>query len=354
MYRGLYVDKPRSILIKEEQELPLQPGQVRIRTRFAAIKHGTEFHLFSGDSPFQDRQFDPSLRLFVQQEPGEEAANFTQQHFVGNMVVGTVVEVGTEVSKFSPGASVYCYGPACELVTKLEEEVELLPPEMDALDALCLDPALFAFAAVRDSRARLGDDVAVFGLGAIGLFIVQMLHLSGCAHIIAIDPIEKRRELAKRFGADAVIDPTAEDAGLAIRTFLHGKGADIAIEASGHYNALYGALRAVHNCARIVTLGYYKGKDHVLELGAEWHHNRLELISSMPVWNNPSREYPLWDKQRLSRNLVEMFVKKQLHSEGIIDPLVSFSESPAAFLDIYHNPIQAIKLGIAFPSPAES
>lgn len=54
MYRGLYVDKPQSVLLREEQELPLRPHQLRIRTRFAAIEHGTEFHIFSGESPFQD------------------------------------------------------------------------------------------------------------------------------------------------------------------------------------------------------------------------------------------------------------------------------------------------------------
>lgn len=348
MYRGLYVDKPQNVLIREEQELPLQPRQVRIRTQVAAIKHGTEFHLFSGESPFQDRRFDTDLRLFVKQEPGEQAEDFAQ-HFVGNMVVGTVAEIGPEVSKFQVGASVYCYGPACELVTKAEEEVEPLLPPMKPLDALCLDPALFAFAAVRDSRARLCDDVVVFGLGAIGLFVVQMLHLSGCAHVIAVDPIARRRALAQAFGAQTVIDPTVEDAGLAVRELLHGRGADIAIEASGHYGALHGAMRAVHNCARIVTLGYYKGRDTFLELGAEWHHNRLELISSMPVWNNPFREYPLWDKSRITRSLLELFTQGKLRSEGIIDPLVSFAESPTAFLNIYHNPKDAIKLGITFP-----
>jgi threonine dehydrogenase-like Zn-dependent dehydrogenase len=349
MYRGLYVDKPQNVLIREEQEAPLQAHQVRIRTQFAAIKHGTEFHLFSGESPFQDRRFDADLRLFVQQEQSEQAQAFAQ-HFVGNMVVGTVVEVGQSASTFPVGASVYCYGPACELVTKAEEEVEPLLPPMTPLDALCLDPALFAFAAVRDSKARLGDDVVVFGLGAIGLFVVQMLHLSGCAHVIAVDPIAQRRELAHLFGAQTVIDPTTDDVGIVVRDLLHGRGADIAIEASGHYGALHGAMRAVRNCARIVTLGYYKGVDRFLELGAEWHHNRLELVSSMPVWNNPLRENPLWDKQRLSSSLVEMFVRKQLRSEGIIDPLVSFSASPEAFLAIYHNPVNAIKLGIKFSS----
>jgi threonine dehydrogenase-like Zn-dependent dehydrogenase len=196
--------------------------------------------------------------------------------------------------------------------------------------------------------------VVVFGLGAIGLFVVQMLRLCGCAHIIAVDPIAKRRELAQGFGAETVIDPTVADVGIVVRDVLNGRGADIAIEASGHYGALHGAMRAVHNCARIVTLGYYKGKDTFLELGAEWHHNRLELISSMPVWNNPSREYPLWDRRRMTESLVDMFVKRQLRSEGIIDPLVNFAESPAAFLNIYHNPVDAIKLGIVFSSLEDS
>jgi threonine dehydrogenase-like Zn-dependent dehydrogenase len=349
MYHGLYIDKPQSVLIRQEQELPLQANQVRIRPRLAAIKHGTEFHLFSGESPFQDRRFDSNLRLFVKAEQDERPEGFVQR-YVGNMVVGSVVEVGEAVSKFRVGEQAYCYGPACELVTKEEDEVEPLLPSLSALDALCLDPALYAFAAVRDSRARLGDDVVVFGLGAIGLFIVQMLRLSGCAHVIAVDPIVKRRELALRFGADAVYDPTADDVGLAIRALLDGRGADIAIEASGNYRALHGAMRAVRNCARIVTLGYYKGRDSALELGAEWHHNRLELISSMPVWNNPLREYPLWDIERLSHSLIAMFIKGQLSSKGIIDPIVSFAEAPAAFLEIYHNPVHAIKLGISFPS----
>jgi threonine dehydrogenase-like Zn-dependent dehydrogenase len=347
MYRGLYVDKPQNVTLHEVQETELQPGEVRIRPTFAAIKHGTEFHLFSGESPFQDRRFDVERRLFVKREEGEPSDVFTQ-HFVGNMVVGPVVAVGKGVSRFREGDTVYCYGPACELVTQAEQEVELLRAPMNALDAVCLDPSLFAFSAVRDSGARLGDRVVVFGLGAIGLLIVQMLRLSGCGHIVAVDPIAKRRSLAKTFGAETTVDPTVEDIGLVTRTLFGGQGADIAIEASGHYGALRDAMRAVRNCARIVTLGYYKGRDSVLELGAEWHHNRLELISSMPVWDNPLREYPLWDRQRIVSTLIDMFMQKRLISEGIVDPIVPFADSPSAFLAIYHNPTNAIKLGISF------
>ncbi|GLV55786.1 alcohol dehydrogenase [Dictyobacter sp. S3.2.2.5] len=347
MFKGLYVDKPESVVVLEEQEAELQANQVRIQTEFAAVKHGTEFHLFSGQSPHAEKRFDAGLRLFVPTSEQERARESARRSSVGNTAVGRVIEVGSAVTKFKAGDRVYCYGPAWELVTKAESDVEPLYEPMTPQDAVCLDPALYAFVAVRDARARLGDVAVVFGLGAIGLFVVQMLKLSGCLHVIAVDPIEKRRLLAERYGADLTFDPTQCDAGMEIRKVL-GQGADIAIEASGNYKALSGAMRAVRNCARIVTLGYYKGRDTELELGAEWHHNRLELIGSMPVWDNPLRDYPLWDNERISRTLIELFCQKRLISDGIVDPVVNFDDAAAAFLAIYRDPTHAIKLGIRF------
>ena len=343
MYKGLYVDKPQSVVLKEDWEPELQANQVRIRSEFAAIKHGTIFHLFSGKAPHEDRRFDPELRLFVQQDHPEGFVH----RFVGDMAVGIVTETGSTTTKVKTGDRVYCYGPVCEVLTKAESEVELLPPSLSELDAVCLDPSQFALAAVRDARVGVGDNVVVFGLGAIGLFVVQLLSLSGCLNIIAVDPIEKRRQLASKFGAGILLDPTQCDVAMEIRKQL-GQGADIAIEASGHYKALAGAIRAVRNCARIVTLGFYKGKDTELELGAEWHHNRLELIGSMPVWGNPLRDYPGWDLQRLSRTLIALFSNKSLTSQGVVDPIVDFADSARAFLEIYENPVNAIKLGIRF------
>ncbi len=345
MPQGLYVDKPQSIFMKAYQEPELQDDQVRIRTEFAAIKHGTDFHLFSGQSLFQDNRFDLGLRLFVKRT-GPEAGGLAQQ-FAGNMAVGIITEIGSAVSTARVGERVFCYAPACETLTKLATEVERLVEPMSETDAVCLDPALYAYAAIRDAKASPGDNVVVFGLGAIGMFIVQMLRLNGCLHIIAVDALEKRRKLAETFGADLLLDPTQCDVGMEIRGYL-GQGADSAIEASGSYKALHAAMRSVQKCARIVTLGYYKGKDSELELGAEWFHNRLELICSMPVWDNPLREYPLWDERRLWHTVTTFFQKQRLTSQGIVDPIVNFPEAAMAFLNIYHDPTYAVKLGIRF------
>lgn len=344
MYKGLYADGEQHVIIKEFPEQELQEGQVLLQTEFAAIKHGTEFHLFGG-SPFSTRRFDPEQRLFVEYTEQDERP---EGRFLGNMVVGKIAAVGSAVTSLQVGDRVYGYGPACDYLVREEATFTRLPSEMSESDAVCLDPAFYAFAAVRDARAGVGSNVIVSGMGAIGLFVIQLLKINGCLHIIAVDPLEKRRQLASKLGADLVIDPTRQDVGLIVREYLGGRGADVAIEASGNYRALANAVRSVHNCCRIVTLGYYKGLDTVLELGAEWHHNRLELISSMPVWDNPLRDYPQWDQERLARTLIEMFRRQWLTSKGIVDPVVPFSQAADAFLSIYQNPSEAIKMGIRF------
>ena len=346
MNTGLFIDKPQRVVFKEIEDLPLLENQVRIQTEFASIKHGTEFTLFSGKSPFSGRHFDAQSRLFIDNGPDDAEAD--SGVFAGNMVVGAVIETGAAVTNFSVGDHVYGYHPALERAVLAEKNSHLLLSPLTAHNAVCLDPAAVAYAALRDARVCLGDNVIVFGLGAIGLFLTQMLRLAGCAHVLAVDPIAARRQLALSFGATHVFDPLQSDVAVKARQ-IFGAGADIAIEASGNYKALSEAMRAARMCARVVTLGYYHGRDTELELGAEWFHNRLELICSMPHWGNPLRDYPLWDEKRVVETTRQMFIRKQLTSNGIIDPIVDFADFAQAFTDIYHHPGQAIKLGIRFP-----
>jgi threonine dehydrogenase-like Zn-dependent dehydrogenase len=263
------------------------------------------------------------------------------------MVAGTVVETGPDVRKFKAGDRVFCYAPACETIMQNENAVEVLPSQMSESDALCLDPALFAYGAVRDAKVCVGDNVVVLGLGAIGLFIVQLLKLGGCLNIIAVDPVESRRKLAEKFGATTTLNPIGCDVGARSRELL-GAGADIAIEASGNYAALGDALRSVRQCGRVVTLSYYRGKATELNLAAEWLHNRLEMICSLPDWNNPSREYPLWDRGRMWNTLIQLFCKRSLISAGVLDPVVPLVDAPRTFMEIYANPGKSVKMGIRF------
>src|SRR5262249_30793861 len=92
--RGLYVDRPQHVVIKEVDEPELGADEVRIRAELATIKHGTDFHIFSGTSPFQDRDFDLTQRLFVKRAD-EDVRERHLHRFIGNTVVGVVSEVGS-------------------------------------------------------------------------------------------------------------------------------------------------------------------------------------------------------------------------------------------------------------------
>jgi len=345
MGRGVFSDRPEHIFIEECPDRELRENEIRIKSEFSAIKHGTDFNILSGKSPFATMSFDSNLRMFID-KPLEQINEVCKTPF-GNMTVGTVLEVGKSITNYKEGEKVYAYGPIAEHAIVSEFYTQKLPDTMNEMDAVCTDPALYAYSAVRDSNAKAGDNVTVSGLGAIGMFVVQLLALTGCMEIIVVDPILKRRELALKFGATLALDPKDCDVGLEIHKYL-GKGADIAIEASGSYKALRNAMRSVQMCGTIVTLGYYKGTDQDLALGWEWHHNRLTMISSMPTWNNPLRDYPLWNEDRLKSTLREMFSRKMLTSKEIIYPIVNFDDCVDSVMDVYRNPEQSIKLGVKY------
>src|SRR5437868_6152066 len=100
-------------------------------------------------------------------------------------------------------------------------EVELPPLKADEIRVRVAFAAPkhghVAFVAVRDGNIRVGDDVAVFGLGAIGLLTVQVAKAAGAHRVFGIDPLSARRDYALQHGADAVFDPRAGDTAVAIK-----------------------------------------------------------------------------------------------------------------------------------------
>ncbi len=360
MPRELVAVAPRKAALREYEVPPLAPGQVRIRTLFAAPKHGTESHGFRGDSPFANASFDQEYRMFLPSSGGGPLF----PRVMGNMAVGIVAEAGRDVKRLSPGDTVYGHLPIREVHTVdpdgvfgnprplwsgvRENALHRLPAGLSPEQAVLLDPAHFALAAVRDADVRLGDRVAVFGLGAIGLLIVQMARLSGAAEVHAVDPLANRRVLAQRGGATAVWDPRSCDAALEIKKATGKHGADVAIDASGSYAALQEAIRAVHFSGLVVTVSFYSGSGTGLRLGEEWHHTRVTVRSSMPVWGNPSRDAPSWDDERVELTALALMQAGRLATDGMVSPIVAFEDSPRAVEEAIEHPEGSVKLGVRF------
>jgi threonine dehydrogenase-like Zn-dependent dehydrogenase len=180
-------------------------------------------------------------------------------------------------------------------------------------------------------------------MGALGLLAVQIAQLNGAETVFAVDMIDKRLELARSFGADAVLNPRECDPALEIRNRTEKKGVDVAIEISGAYAALQSAIRCVHMGGLIVTASYYKGSGQVLELGAEWHHNRPTIRSSMPVWGNPHRCHPMWDLKRLEETAILLLQRGRLVTEPMIGKSFRYEEAPQAYAFIEQHPEDTLK-----------
>ena len=343
MPRELLVTAPRTCTLAHYDERPLRPDEVRATALCSGISHGTELQLWRGTSPFRDRRFDPELRLFVDDD---EDAAFPLR--IGYEWVGRVQEVGADVRSVRPGELVHLPRPHAETHTfAVDEPAGLpfslpddLPPERGTL----VQTTTIAVQAVHDASLKLGDRIAVFGLGAFGLLAVQLARLSGAAWIAAADPLAGRRALAEELGADLVLDPTAGDVGLELRQ-LDGIGVDVAVEFSGTYAALEQAMRSVRVGGTVVAAGFYAGGE--LALGAEFHHNRLTLLASMGGWGSSPRE-PRWPRARARSLAADLLARGQLHADMLITHRFALADAAAAYDLIDRRPQDVLRAVLVY------
>lgn len=372
MPRELIAVAPRTPILRDYDDPPLEPRQVRIRTELASPKHGTELVGYRND-PVAGRPYDFTTGAVMPRPAGEALEGFPMR--LGNMAVGVVTDVGSDVSRFNVGERVFGHFPIRETQTVDESRADRLPEGLTPEAALCLDPVVMALA-IRDGGIKLGDRVAVFGLGAIGLFAVQLARLAGASQVIAVDPIPERRALAKSFGADVLLDTSEQggDTGLAIRlltgsaspagqerlerrliggylerpTQTSQLGVDVAIETSGSVRALQQAIRSVRFGGTVAVVSFY-GRDAAgLLLGEEFHINQVQLISVRSE-SLPMRDAPGWTLDRLVHLALDWLTSGRIRADGIISPIVPFEESAEAYRMIDEHPERSIKLGVRFP-----
>ncbi|HUS17778.1 MAG TPA: zinc-binding dehydrogenase [Chloroflexia bacterium] len=326
----LIVESPRQIGYTEYAELEPVGNEVRVRTTVSGIKHGTELNMYRGTLPFAAEKWDPELRLFRPLREDEAVAPF-YPHTLGSWAAGEVEAVGPDVKGLKPGDRVHGEWKHRETAIKPETGLYRVQDGVKAETMVFTDPARFALAATHDAAIKLGDRVAVFGLGAIGMLAAQMARLNGASFVCVVDPMPDRRALALELGADLALNPLEGDAGMAIKQATGGRGVDVAIEISGVYAALQQAMRAVHKEALVVTASYYGDQGGRLDLSREWHHNRITLRSSMPVWDCAHRCAPMWDMRRLESTAIGLLASGALQSAPLIGARVPFGRAAEAY-----------------------
>jgi threonine dehydrogenase-like Zn-dependent dehydrogenase len=122
---------------------------------------------------------------------------------------------------------------------------------------MCPDILSTGFGGAETGKIRIGDTVAVFAQGPIGLCATAGARLMGAAEIIAVESVPARAAISRKLGADHVVDFTKEDPVSAIHKITGGRGVDVAIEALGRQLTFEWALRSLRPGGTLSSLGVY-------------------------------------------------------------------------------------------------
>jgi threonine dehydrogenase-like Zn-dependent dehydrogenase len=247
-------------------------GEAVIRITATTIC-GTDVHIVKGEYPVRPGLVLGHEPVGIIEELGE---GLDDEYRVGQrVIVGAITPCGQCFYCLNSAHS-QCRGPLGGwrfgntingawaeylLVPDARANLALVPDVLTDEQVLMLpDIASTGISGAESGNVRLGDSVAVFAQGPIGLCATLGAKLRGAGLIIAVDPIAERRTMARTFGASVTIDPAATDPIAEIKRLTEGRGADVAIEALGRQATFEAALKSVRAGGTLSSLGVYSGK----------------------------------------------------------------------------------------------
>jgi threonine dehydrogenase-like Zn-dependent dehydrogenase len=257
--------------------------------------------------------------------------------------------VGSKVSPEWQERLVFAYNPHESHFISVPEELIPLPPTLSPEEGTLLANMETAINFLMDGRPLVGEQVAVFGLGVVGLLTTALLAQFPLASLVTLDPIPLRREKSLSFGAHDALDPTLPDALLRLHEGLQQdrpyKGADLIYELSGNPAALDQAIAATGFNGRVVIGSWYGQKQISLDLGGRFHRSRISLISSQVSTISPKLQYR-WDKRRRWQEGLHMLQK--LKPLGLVTHSFPVHEAAQAYELLDQRPEEAIQIILTY------
>ncbi|MGM0590605.1 MAG: zinc-dependent alcohol dehydrogenase [Halobacteriota archaeon] len=335
--RSLYFTAERTVEVRERPVPEPGAGEVRVSTIVSAISPGTEGLIYRGQVP---------TSLTVDETIDALSGSFDYPLRYGYAVVGEVTAVGEGVDDAWRGSTVFAFHPH-ESHFLAEPSSLHRVPEACPVEAAALVPNVeTATNFVLDARPTFGERVAVFGSGVVGLLTTSILARFPLEHVLAVDPLAERRELAREFGADEAVTPAEarerfSAAGSRGRISEGSTGFDLTIEVSGNPDALDDAIVVTGYDGRIVVGSWYGTKRATLDLGGHFHRNRVRLQSSQVSTIDPERR-GRWNADR--RLDVAWRHLQTLAPERLITHRMPLEEADRAYRLLDERPERAVQI----------
>ncbi|MCX7023018.1 MAG: zinc-dependent alcohol dehydrogenase family protein [Spirochaetes bacterium] len=314
-------------------------NQVLVRVAACGIC-GTDIHIFNG-------VYDARFPLI----PGHECS-------------GTVVALGPEAKALKIGDRIavdpnvgcgyceFCRKGRAHLCQNLEpfgvfrnggfaefaviEETHAygIPESMSFIEGAMVEPLACCLRGSQMGRFKEGDTLLIHGGGAIGNMNMQLARNQGATTIIVSEPLRERRELAKKMGADFVIDPSSEDVSTAVRKIL-SRGPDVIMECAGITKLVEKSIGLVKRGGTVVSFGCCPIGEYASISPEYLNSNEITLCGS---YNNPYTHAPA----------INAIASGRIDVKSLVTGIHGLEDYPAAFGSFGTS--AAMKIVFAFPA----
>ncbi len=332
---SLYFTDQRQVRVRQEELPKLGDDQVLVETMLSAISPGTEILIYRGEFPGE---------LSIDANIASLAGGFSYPLKYGYSAAGRVISTGRNVDSKWKDRLVLAFNPHESHFVADPESLITFPEDIKPDDGIFLPNMETAINFLMDGSPLIGEDVAVFGQGIVGLLTTSLLARFPLASIVTLDKFPMRRKVSREVGAKVCLDPNDAD----IRKQLVGclpDGADLTYEVSGSPAALDQALNATGFAGRIVIGSWYGNKRSSLNLGGQFHRSRMRLISSQVSTLAPEFQ-GRWTKAR--RFMVAWEMIRQLRPSRFITHRFPVHEAAKAYELLDKAPEKAIQVLLTY------
>jgi alcohol dehydrogenase len=269
--RALVFRGPNQIAIESVPIPRPAVGEAVIRITLTTIC-GTDIHILKGEYKVRPGLVIGHEPVGVIHELGEGMTGYRVGDRVlvgaitpcgqcGDCLSGHWSQCGGPIGGWKFGNTIHGAQAEFLLVPHAQANLAKIPDELtDEQVVLLADIASTGISAAESADLRIGDTAAVFAQGPIGLCATAGARLKGAGLIIGVESDPVRAAMARRMGADIVLNFKECDVVAEIRRLTGGRGADVAIEALGTQDTFESALRALKAGGTLSSLGVYSGK----------------------------------------------------------------------------------------------
>lgn len=295
------------------------PGQVLVRIRRTLVSPGTEFAVFSGRHTNLSRSGDLWPRF---------------PFYPGYSAVGEVLAKGEGVDHVCPGDTVFAEAPHASHALVPGAKVIKVAPALGLERPAFTELGAIALHGVRSGGVMLGERVAVFGQGIVGLLALRLAHAAGATRLTAFDLDPRRLEIARRWGAGTTMTP--EDGARQVEMMRAENGghlSDVVIEATGNPIVISACLSCARTGGRVVLLGSPHGSI-MINFYEDVQSRNLRLIGAhVGASEHAATNAAPWNRDRNRQTFLDLV----LRGDVPVEELVTHRLTPSDLLEFYRG-----------------